>query len=105
SKELAALRRINRRIDDVHLPLIQDLQSFLLTLDGQNFGFEQNQAIVAAIQDTASRFRVAFRCPAVLDEKSPTRRCGLPAKLRCHKPGRSKSGVIQFEHYLITEGS
>jgi hypothetical protein len=104
-KTLASLRRINQRIDAVHLPIIEEFQAFLLSLEKQNFGFEQNQAIVAAIQNTASRLRVAFRCPAILDEKDPTRLCGLPAKLRCHKPGRSRSGVIQYEHYLATEGS
>lgn len=65
------------------------LQTHLRALEGESWPtFEENQKVAAQIQSLANRVRALFECP----------KCKQPAKLRCKKPGRSKTGVFQFEH-------
>ena len=89
---LDIIAKRNEAITLAQDPILKTFQGDLDQLEGQNFGFEMNQRIVNVIQQTVDRLGVAFLCPV--------QGCERPARLRCHKPGRSQAGLIQFEHYF-----
>lgn len=75
----------------------EKLSQLLAHLEGRNFGsFEENANIAKAIASILDRLHMALACP------KPG--CGVPSRLRCSKPGRSKTGQFQFEHYIIVDG-
>jgi len=82
---------LGEAIRSAHEPIISRFQEYLRTLEGRSFGYEENQRICEAINDTLDQLRVALCCPK--------KGCGLPSRLRCRKPGRSVSGIIHYEHY------
>ncbi len=86
----AQVEKFNKELADALAPIIERFQIFLRGVEGKNFGYEGNRLIAFQIQKTLESLGVALECQK--------ENCGLPAKLRCRKPGRSVSGVFQFDH-------
>ncbi len=68
-------------------PIVQNLQCFLTSLEGQDFGPEVNERIVATIADMQTRLGKALKCS-----------CGEPARVRYSKKKDRKQGLFQFQH-------
>ncbi len=88
----SGIGELNTALEEAQKPIIERLQALLAAAEGKTFKtFEEKQRVAAMIQEIISRLGMALECP------NPE--CRQPAKLRCKKSGRSKSGKFVFEHY------
>jgi hypothetical protein len=98
SKEvLDGLGQVQHQLEQIQRPVAQRFAGWLKSLEGKDFGYDENKAIVGVIQNTLNRLGLAIKCPQ--------NGCGVPARLRSKRPGRSKAGVIQFDHFVDRDGS
>ncbi len=83
----------HEEIDAALQPIIERVQAWLRTLEGQRpESFKERRRLAAIIQEIVGRLEMALVCP------HPS--CGIPSRLRCSKAGRSITGVFQFDHII-----
>lgn len=88
--------RLQRLINIDLLKHIIALDRLVASHAGDRFDdFQESLAVAEEIQRLMEMLGIMAECP----------KCGQPAKLRCKKVGRSKTGQFQFEHYSAPEGS
>lgn len=92
---LTRLQRRNDDIDKAHSPIIGQFEKDVAAVEGANYGsLEANQRVADAIQETADKLQVLFKCS----------KCGTPARFRCTTSQKMPTGAFVFKHSRHTHG-